>query len=139
PPHGGDPRDDAGRRRSPRRPDGHRQPGDRPDQPDAAGDAPADTDHARHGQHRQRRDLEPGALDDGPRPARDVVRLRPAGPGPRPAGAGVMRRTLTADRMATIGLWALAIFVITILLAIILHFLFAAAGTLSPSFLFGDP
>jgi len=50
-----------------------------------------------------------------------------------------MRRTLTADRMATIGLWAIAIFVITILLAIILHFLFAAAGTLSPSFLFGDP
>jgi phosphate transport system permease protein len=29
--------------------------------------------------------------------------------------------------------------VITILLAIILHFLLAAAGTLSPSFLFGDP
>ena len=50
-----------------------------------------------------------------------------------------MRRTLTADRMATIGLWAIAIFVITILLAIILHFLLAAAGTLSPSFLFGDP
>ncbi len=50
-----------------------------------------------------------------------------------------MRRTLTADRMATIGLWAIAVFVITILLAIILHFLLAAAGTLSPSFLFGDP
>ena len=50
-----------------------------------------------------------------------------------------MRRTLTADRMATIGLWAIAVFVVTILLAIILHFLLAAAGTLSPSFLFGDP
>ena len=50
-----------------------------------------------------------------------------------------MRRTLTADRMATVALWAIAVFVITILLAIILHFLLAAAGTLSPSFLFGDP
>jgi phosphate transport system permease protein len=50
-----------------------------------------------------------------------------------------MKRTLTADRMATIGLWAIAVFVISILLAIILHFLIAAAGTLNPSFLFGDP
>ena len=50
-----------------------------------------------------------------------------------------MRRTLTADRMATVALWAIAVFVIAILGAIILHFLLAAAGTLSPSFLFGDP
>ncbi|HEY7132380.1 MAG TPA: phosphate ABC transporter permease PstA [Candidatus Limnocylindrales bacterium] len=44
-----------------------------------------------------------------------------------------------ADRLATAGLWAIAIFVIAILGAIILHFLLAAVGTLSPSFLFGDP
>ena len=50
-----------------------------------------------------------------------------------------MRRILVADRLATAGLWAIAIFVIAILGAIILHFLLAAAGTLSPSFLFGDP
>jgi phosphate transport system permease protein len=41
--------------------------------------------------------------------------------------------------MATATLWGIAVFVIAILLAIILHFLLAAAGTLSPSFLFGDP
>jgi phosphate transport system permease protein len=50
-----------------------------------------------------------------------------------------MKRTLTADRLATVTLWGIAVFVIAILLAIILHFLLAAAGTLSPSFLFGDP
>jgi phosphate transport system permease protein len=41
--------------------------------------------------------------------------------------------------MATAVLWAIAIFVIAILGAIILHFLLAAVGTLTPSFLFGDP
>jgi phosphate transport system permease protein len=50
-----------------------------------------------------------------------------------------MRRTLVADRAATIGLWAIAIVVVAILVAIIAHFLLAAAGTLTPSFLFGDP
>ncbi len=50
-----------------------------------------------------------------------------------------MRRMLVADRLATAGLWAIAIFVIGILGAIILHFLLASIGTLSPSFLFGDP
>ena len=50
-----------------------------------------------------------------------------------------MRRTLAADRMATFGLWAIAVLVIGILFAIIAHFLLAAVGTLSPSFLFGDP
>ena len=50
-----------------------------------------------------------------------------------------MRRILIADRLATGGLWAIAIFVIAILGAIILHFLLAAVGTLSPSFLFSDP
>ena len=50
-----------------------------------------------------------------------------------------MRRTLIADRMATAVLWAIGIFVVVILLAIIAHFMLAAVGTLSPSFLFGDP
>jgi len=50
-----------------------------------------------------------------------------------------VRRILIADRLATGGLWAIAIFVIAILGAIILHFLLAAVGTLSPSFLFSDP
>jgi phosphate transport system permease protein len=50
-----------------------------------------------------------------------------------------MRRTLLADRIATAILWAIAIFVVAILLAIIGHFLLAAVGTLGPAFLFGDP
>jgi phosphate transport system permease protein len=50
-----------------------------------------------------------------------------------------MRRILVADRMATAGLWAIAVFVIAILLTIIFYFLIEAVGTLSPSFLFGDP
>ena len=50
-----------------------------------------------------------------------------------------MRRTLVADRAATAALWAIAIAVVAILVAIIAHFLLAAVGTLSPSFLFGDP
>lgn len=49
------------------------------------------------------------------------------------------RRTLLADRAATVVLWAVAIVVVAILVAIIAHFLLAAAGTLNPSFLFGDP
>ena len=50
-----------------------------------------------------------------------------------------MRRALLADRIATAILWGIAIFVVAILFAIIGHFLLAAVGTLSPSFLFGDP
>jgi phosphate transport system permease protein len=50
-----------------------------------------------------------------------------------------VRRILLADRLATAGLWAIAVLVIAILGAIILHFLLAAVGTLTPSFLFGDP
>jgi phosphate transport system permease protein len=50
-----------------------------------------------------------------------------------------LRRTLLADRIATAILWAIAIFVVAILLAIIAHFLLAAVGTLGPAFLFGDP
>jgi phosphate transport system permease protein len=49
------------------------------------------------------------------------------------------RRTLLADRAATVVLWAVAVVVVAILVAIIAHFLLAAAGTLNPSFLFGDP
>ena len=50
-----------------------------------------------------------------------------------------MNRVLLADRMATAVLWAIAIFVVGILGAIIVHFMLAAWGTLSPSFLFGNP
>ncbi len=50
-----------------------------------------------------------------------------------------MRRTLLADRIATAVLWAIAVFVVLILVAIIAHFLLAAIGTIGPSFLFGDP
>ena len=50
-----------------------------------------------------------------------------------------IRRTLLADRIATVVLWGIAIFVVAILLAIIAHFLLAAVGTLGPAFLFGDP
>jgi phosphate transport system permease protein len=50
-----------------------------------------------------------------------------------------MRRALLADRIATAMLWVIAILVVTILAAIIAHFLLAAIGSLTPSFLFGDP
>ena len=50
-----------------------------------------------------------------------------------------MRRALMADRVATGVLWAIAILVVAILAAIIGHFLLAAIGSLSLSFLFGDP
>lgn len=50
-----------------------------------------------------------------------------------------MRRALLVDRIATGVLWAVAIVVVAILVAIIVHFLVAAAGTLTPAFLFGDP
>jgi len=50
-----------------------------------------------------------------------------------------MRRAILVDRIATGILWGIGIFVVAILLAIIGHFLLAAIGTLSPSFLFGEP
>jgi phosphate transport system permease protein len=50
-----------------------------------------------------------------------------------------MNRAIRSDRIATATLWAIAVFTVAILGAIILHFLLAAIGTLSPSFLFGDP
>ena len=43
-----------------------------------------------------------------------------------------MRRTLIADRLATGVLWAIAILVVTILIAIIAHFLLAAVGIAQP-------
>lgn len=49
------------------------------------------------------------------------------------------RRIRTADRVATITLWAIAILVITILLAIIAHFVIASIGVVSLSFIFGSP
>lgn len=50
-----------------------------------------------------------------------------------------MRRLLVADRIATAVLWAIAVFVVLVLVAIIAHFLLAAIGTIGPSFVFGDP
>src|SRR4051794_972562 len=83
--------------------------------------------------------MERGPLDDGPRAAADVLRVRASRPPARPTAGRDMRRTLVADRLATAGLWGIAIFVIAILLAIIVHFLLAAVGTLSLGFVFGDP
>ena len=50
-----------------------------------------------------------------------------------------MRRTLLADRLATASLWAVALFVIAVLIAIIGHFVIASIPTFSLSFLFSDP
>jgi phosphate transport system permease protein len=48
-------------------------------------------------------------------------------------------RALFADRIATITLWAIALFVVALLAGIIIHFLWASLGTLSIDFLLGDP
>jgi len=50
-----------------------------------------------------------------------------------------MRSALRADRVATVGLWAIGLFVVGILAAMIIHFMLAAVGTLSLSFLFSNP
>jgi phosphate transport system permease protein len=50
-----------------------------------------------------------------------------------------LSRVLLADRLATATLWGIAIAVVAVLLGIIGHFLLAAAGTLTPSFLLGNP
>jgi phosphate transport system permease protein len=50
-----------------------------------------------------------------------------------------MNRVIWADRLATVSLWAIAVFVIGILVAIIVHFLLASIGTLDLAFLFSDP
>lgn len=48
-------------------------------------------------------------------------------------------RALLADRIATVTLWAIALFVVALLAGIIVHFLWASLGTLSIDFLLGDP
>ena len=50
-----------------------------------------------------------------------------------------MSRTLVADRIATAVLWAIGVLVVTILVAIVAHFVLAAASSFSPSFLTADP
>jgi phosphate transport system permease protein len=50
-----------------------------------------------------------------------------------------MNRLLWADRAATAALWAIALFVIGTLLAIIVHFIAASLPTFSLSFLWSDP
>ena len=50
-----------------------------------------------------------------------------------------MKRVLWADRAATAVLWGIALFVVAILLAIIVHFILASMPTFSLSFLFADP
>src|SRR3954470_16530992 len=85
--------------------------------------------------------MEPGALDDGPHPAPDLVRVRQPGalPGaPRIDGTSV-NRALVVDRAWTGILWGVAIFVVAILLAIIAYFLITSIGTLSPAFVVGSP
>lgn len=49
------------------------------------------------------------------------------------------RKAIRSDRIATAVLWGIAILVIVILLAIIVHFMLAAAGTISLSFLASEP
>jgi len=50
-----------------------------------------------------------------------------------------VRRVILADRIATGTLWGIGILVVAILGAIILHFVLAALGTFSLSFLLGNP
>ncbi len=50
-----------------------------------------------------------------------------------------MKRILLADRLATATLWAVALFVVAVLVAIIAHFVLASLPTFSLAFLFSDP
>ena len=50
-----------------------------------------------------------------------------------------MKATLRADRLATVALWAIAGFVVAVLLAIILNFVVRSIGVVSPSFLTSAP
>ena len=50
-----------------------------------------------------------------------------------------MRRVLAADRLATAVLWAVAVFVILVLVAIIAYFVIESIPTFSLAFLFADP
>src|SRR4029077_15047923 len=62
------------------------------------------------------------------------------GTGPPPGTTSShARRVVLTDRLGTAGLWAIGASVVLILVAIIVHFMLAAIGTLGPSFLFGDP
>ncbi len=53
--------------------------------------------------------------------------------------ASSVNRVILADRAATAVLWAIAIFVVVILVAIIAHFILASIGTLSLGFVIGEP
>src|SRR6185369_10775325 len=72
-------------------------------------------------------------------PPADELRVRHPRPVDRATRGVLVSRTIRADRLATATLWAIAILTVAILGAIIVHFLLAAIGTLSPSFVFGDP
>ncbi|MHB8961234.1 MAG: phosphate ABC transporter permease PstA [Candidatus Limnocylindrales bacterium] len=50
-----------------------------------------------------------------------------------------MKRILLADRLATATLWAVALFVVAVLVSIIAHFVLASLPTFSLAFLFSDP
>jgi phosphate transport system permease protein len=50
-----------------------------------------------------------------------------------------VKATLRADRLATVALWAIAGFVVAVLLAIILNFVVRSIGVVSPSFLTSAP
>ena len=50
-----------------------------------------------------------------------------------------MKRILLADRLATATLWAVALFLVAVLVAIIAHFVLASLPTFSLAFLFSDP
>jgi len=56
-----------------------------------------------------------------------------------PARRPGSRRAHRADRIATVALWAVGALVMLLLTAIILHFMVASIGVVSPSFIFGDP
>jgi len=60
-------------------------------------------------------------------------------PTPKQGRGRSVSRSLLVDRIATGSLWAVGIFVVAVLGAIIIHFLLASIGTLSWSFLTGDP
>src|SRR4051794_26115577 len=78
-------------------------------------------------------------MDDGPRAHGDLGHVRPVRP-PLVTPEDVrMSRSLVWDRVATGVFWAIAIFVVAVLGAIIAHFLLASLGTISIDFLTSDP
>src|SRR4029077_286782 len=90
-------------------------------------------------------------VDDGRRAAAHLDDIRGQHPAAQPqaehpvtavsahAPRAGSRRAYRADRIATGVLWALGAFVMLLLTAIILHFMIASIGVVSPSFIFGDP